>query len=59
MSDPTREPTEDEITYADTREDQADLQGLVEEKDGDFQEAVDAQMEGEEPDEPGRNAAMP
>ncbi|MGY6502777.1 MAG: hypothetical protein ACXIVQ_18010 [Acidimicrobiales bacterium] len=59
MSDPMREPTEDEITYADTREDQAELQGLIDEKDGDYQEAVDAKEEGEEPDEPRRNASMP
>ena len=52
MSDPTEEPTDAEITYADTREEQADLEGLIDEHDGDFQEAVDAQQAGEEPDEP-------
>lgn len=59
MSDPTHEPTDDEITYADSREEQADLQALIDEKDGDYQEAVDAQREGEEPDDPRRNASMP
>jgi hypothetical protein len=59
MSDIHEAPGPDEISYPDSREDQAELQGLVEEKDDDFQEAVDAQQEGEEPDEPQRNAAMP
>ena len=45
------EPGKDEITYRDTEEAQADLEGLIEEENGDFQEAVDEQLEGEEPDE--------
>ena len=59
MSDIHEAPGDNEISYPDAREDQAELQGLVDEKDDDFQEAVDAQQEGEEPDEPRRNAAMP
>lgn len=59
MSDIHEEPTEGEITYPDAREAQADLQGLLDENDGDFQEAVDDQLDGEEPEEPRRNAAMP
>ena len=50
MSDPTHDPDQ-ETTYAETREQQDDLEGLVDEKDGDFQDAVDAQREGDEPDE--------
>lgn len=59
MSDPTREPTDDEFTYADAREDQADFQGLIKEKDGDYDEAVEAHLDGEEPEEPNTNASMP
>ena len=59
MSDIHEEPTDDEITYADAREAQGDLQGLVDENDGDYQEAVDEQMAGDEPDEPRPNASMP
>jgi hypothetical protein len=59
MSDIHEEPTEDEITYPDAREDQAEFQGLLDEKDDDFQEAIDAQRRGEEPDEDRPNAAMP
>lgn len=44
------DPDQD-TTYAETREQQDDLEGLVEEKEGDFQEAVEAQGDGEEPDE--------
>jgi hypothetical protein len=59
MSDPTTEPTADEITYADTRDDQAEFQGLVEEEDGDFQEAVDAHQDGKDPEDPNVNPSMP
>lgn len=51
MSEIHEEPGPDEITYADTREQQAEFEGLLAEKDGDFQEATDAQLAGEEPAE--------
>ena len=41
-----------EPTYADTANDQAELEELVEEHDDDFQAGVDAQRRGEKPDEP-------
>jgi hypothetical protein len=59
MSDIHEAPGDDEISYPDSREAQADYQALVEEKDGDVDEALEAQREGEEPDEPRRNASMP
>jgi hypothetical protein len=59
MSDIHEAPGDDEISYPDAREDQAEYQALVEEKDGDVDEAIEAQQEGEEPDEPRRNASMP
>lgn len=59
MSDIHEAPDENEISYPDAVEDQAEFQGLVEEKDGDFQEAVDAKKAGEEPEEKRPNPSMP
>jgi hypothetical protein len=59
MSDLHEEPDDDEILHADAVEDQADFQGLVEEKDGDYQAAVDAHQRGEEPEEDRPNPSMP
>ena len=57
---PKHEPDEDEeITYPETREEQAEFQALLDEKGGDWQEAVNAKREGDDPDEPRPNAAMP
>ncbi|MBK5224825.1 MAG: hypothetical protein JJE52_18515 [Acidimicrobiia bacterium] len=50
MSDLTDEPDENDTSYAETRDRQTKLEGLVEEHDGDFQEGVDAQRTGEMPD---------
>lgn len=52
MSDIHEEPGDGEITYPDGREAEADLDGLIEENDGDFQEAVDDQYDGEKPEDP-------
>lgn len=51
MSDIHEEPADDEISYVDGRDAEADLDGLIEENDGDFQQAVDDQLDGKEPDE--------
>jgi hypothetical protein len=59
MSDIHEEPKDSEISYPDSREDQAEFQGLLDEKDDDFQEAVDAKQKGEKPDDNRPNAAMP
>ena len=59
MSEIHEEPSESELSYPDAREDQSELQGLIEEKEGDYQEAVDAQQEGEEPEDPRPNPSMP
>jgi hypothetical protein len=45
------------FTYHDADREQADLEGLIEEK-GDFQEAVDAELRGERPREAG-GSTMP
>ena len=47
----THEPADEQLTYRDTEEAQADLEGLLEEEDGDFQKAVDDQLDGEKPEE--------
>ncbi|QGG93902.1 hypothetical protein [Actinomarinicola tropica] len=54
MSDINEPPRDDEMTYAEGREKQAEFEGLVEEKDGDVQAATDAQLAGEEPDDEDR-----
>lgn len=51
MSEIHEEPGPDETTYAETREQQAEFEGLLAEKDGDAQAATDAQLAGEEPDD--------
>jgi hypothetical protein len=48
--DPTRR--DHEPTYADTKNQQAEFEELVEEHDDDFQAGVDAQLRGEKPAEP-------
>jgi hypothetical protein len=58
MSDLADEPSDDDITYADTREAQNQLQGLIREDD-DYQEAVEDQHAGDRPEDPPANAAMP
>ena len=58
MSDFCEEPKEDEVTYPDAREEQGDLEGLVEENDGDFQQAVDDHYEGEKPEGPRPNPGV-
>jgi hypothetical protein len=45
------------FTYHDADCEQADLEGLLEER-GDFQEAVDAELRGEKPKRPG-HSTMP
>jgi hypothetical protein len=47
-------PAEEPITFHDADEQERDFEGLVEEK-GDFQEAVDATLRGEKPEEPGQS----
>lgn len=59
MSDLADEPSENDITYADSREAQNQLQGLIREEGGDYQEAVDDQLEGEQPEDPPANESMP
>jgi len=50
---------DDDTSYADTKRKQDEFEQLVREK-GDFQEATDAQLRGEEPedDEPSSNVPM-
>jgi hypothetical protein len=51
---PDAPPAEEPITFHDADEQERDFEGLVEEK-GDFQEAVDATLRGEQPEEPGQS----
>jgi hypothetical protein len=51
---PDAPPAEDTFTFHDADAKERDFDGLVEEK-GDFQEAVDATLRGEEPEEPGQS----
>jgi hypothetical protein len=54
---PDAPPRDREVTYHDADREQAEFEGLLEEKD-DFQEAVDADLRGERPREPG-GSTMP
>ncbi len=58
MSDIHEEPSDDEITYPDAREAEGNLHGLVEENEGDFQEAVDDQLDGKEAEDSGPNPGI-
>jgi len=52
VADPERSGADEEATYADTEEQQAEFEQLLREHDGDFQAAVDAQRRGEKPKRP-------
>lgn len=51
MSDTNDNPIDPDTSYPESREKQSEFEGLLEEKDGDFQAATDAQLAGEEPDD--------